>query len=111
MAAFTLGAMGSAKTNFYNAAYSRAGWGDMAAKVQSLWVSGDKPAAIAAVDDEFVLAALFIGTESMVAERIRATAAVGITTLRISPVGHGSSEQIDNLERTVAAIRTATLEP
>jgi F420-dependent oxidoreductase-like protein len=105
MAAFTLGAMGSAKTNFYNAAYSRAGWGEMAEKVQSLWVSGDKPAAIAAVADEFVLAALFIGTETMVADRIRATVAAGITTLRLSPVGRGSGEQIDNLERTISTIR------
>lgn len=97
MAAFTLGAMGSAKTNFYNAAYSRAGWADMAEKVQSLWVAGDKPAAIAAVADEFVLSALFIGIEVMVADRIRATAAVGINTLRISPVGRGSTAQTREL--------------
>jgi F420-dependent oxidoreductase-like protein len=108
MAAFTLGAMGSAKTNFYNAAYSRAGWGDMAQKVQALWVAGDKPSAIAAVADEFVLAALFVGTDAMVADKIRATAAVGINTLRLAPVGRGSAEQIDNLERTVATIRAAT---
>ncbi len=108
MVAFTLGAMGSAKTNFYNAAYSRAGWADMAGKVQSLWVAGDKPAAIAAVADEFVLSALFIGTEAMVADRIRATSAVGINTLRVSPVGRGSRAQIEYLERTVSVIRSAT---
>ncbi len=107
MAAFTLGAMGSAKTNFYNAAYTRAGWGEMAQKVQALWVSGDKPAAIAAVADEFVLASSFIGTETMVADRIRATAAAGINTLRIAPVGRGANAQIGNLERTVAAIHAA----
>jgi F420-dependent oxidoreductase-like protein len=107
MSAFTLGAMGSAKTNFYNAAYSRAGWADMAAKVQSLWVAGDKAGAIAAVDDDFVLAALFIGTEAMVTERIKATARVGITTLRLSPVGRGH-EQIENLERTLSIIRSSS---
>ncbi len=107
MAAFTLGAMGSAKTNFYNAAYSRAGWAEMAEKVQSLWVAGDKPGAIAAVEAEFVLAALFIGTESMVAQRIRETAAAGINTLRLAPVGRSSSEQIENLENTVSIIRNA----
>ncbi len=107
-AAFTLGAMGSAKTNFYNAAYSRAGWSEMAEKVQTLWVSGDKAAAIAAVEDEFVLAAMFVGTESMVAERIRTTAAVGITTLRIAPIGKSTDQQIANLERSVSVIRSAT---
>ncbi len=106
-AAFTLGAMGSAKTNFYNAAYTRAGWGEMAQKVQKLWVEGDKPAAIAAVDAEFVLAANFIGTEAMVAQRIREAAAAGINTLRIGPVGRGAAAQIENLEQTVAIIRAA----
>jgi F420-dependent oxidoreductase-like protein len=108
MAAFILGAMGSAKTNFYNAAYSRAGWGDMAEKVQSLWVSGDKPSAIAAVADEFVLAAMFVGTESMVAKRIADTAAAGINTLRLAPVGKTAADQIENLERTVATIRSVS---
>lgn len=68
--AFTLGAMGSAETNLYNAACTRAGWGDMAARAQSLWVSGDKAAAIAAVAEEFVLKANFVGTGAMVAARI-----------------------------------------
>ena len=40
--AFTLGGMGSATTNFYNAAFTRAGFGDVAAEVQRLWVEGDK---------------------------------------------------------------------
>ena len=106
-AAFVLGAMGSAKTNFYNAAYSRAGWSEMAQKVQALWVAGDKPAAIAAVADEFVLSTAFIGNEAMVTKRIRETAAAGINTLRIAPVGRSTNSQIENLERTVAAIRSA----
>ena len=33
--AFTLGAMGSAKTKFYNAAYRRSGWADVAELVRS----------------------------------------------------------------------------
>ncbi len=107
-AAFTLGAMGSPKTNFYNAAYSRAGWAEMAEKVQALWVAGDKPAAIAAVEAEFVLAANFVGTESMVVERIRATAAAGITTLRIAPIGKSTDQQITQLENAVSVIRSAT---
>lgn len=103
-AAFTLGAMGSAKTNFYNAAFSRAGWSDVAEKVQSLWVSGDKPSAIAAVPDEFVLAATMIGTEQMVKDRIRASASAGITTLRLSPTGKTLAEMIANLEASYALI-------
>ena len=59
---FTLGAMGSANTNFYNAAFTGAGWGDVAKIVQALWVGGDKASAIAAVPDEFVLAGCASGT-------------------------------------------------
>lgn len=103
-AAFTLGAMGSASTNFYNSAYSRAGWGDMCAKVQSLWVSGDKAAAMQAVDDDFLLSIYMIGTEAMVTERISKAKSAGINTLRLAPVGRTAAEMIDNLEKLVPLI-------
>ena len=106
--AFTLGGMGSAKTNFYNAAYSRAGWGDVAQEVQRLWVEGDKAAAAAAVPDEMVLQAYLIGTEDMVRDRVRACAAAGVDGLRLGPSGQTAAEQIENLERSVAVIRSAT---
>ncbi|MEM9513866.1 MAG: LLM class flavin-dependent oxidoreductase [Actinomycetota bacterium] len=96
--AFTLGGMGSATTNFYNDAFSRAGWADVAAEVQRLWVDGDKPAAIAAVPDELVLAAYPIGTEAMVRQRIADIAASGVDAVRIAPAGRTTTEQIDHLE-------------
>lgn len=106
--AFTLGGMGSASTNFYNEAYSRAGFGDAAKEVQRLWVTGDKDAAVAAVPDELVLLAYPIGTESMVRERLRAYAAAGVTTLRLGPNGSTPSEVIDNLEHAMDLIASVT---
>ncbi len=38
--AFSLGGMGSATTNFYNDAYARQGFAEVAAEVQRLWVDG-----------------------------------------------------------------------
>ena len=38
--AFTLGAMGSATTNFYNDAFKRGGWEAAAREVQRLWIAG-----------------------------------------------------------------------
>src|SRR5258708_2295146 len=38
--AFTIGAMGSKKTNFYNAAFARQGFADDVAAVQDLWLAG-----------------------------------------------------------------------
>ncbi len=105
--AFTLGAMGSADTNFYNDAYSRAGWADAAAEVQTLWVAGRKDAAIAAVPDEFVLAANLIGDAGMVRRRVEAHADAGITTMRIGVSGSTLDQQIDHLERAVDLIRSA----
>lgn len=103
-AAFTLGAMGSASTNFYNSAYSRAGWADMCTRVQELWVSGDKAAAVQAIDDDFLLSIYMIGNESMVRSRMQAVKSAGINTLRIAPVGRTSEEMIDNLEQIVPLI-------
>lgn len=106
-AAFTIGAMGSSSTNFYKNAYSRAGWADMCDRVQSLWVSGDKAAAVRAVEDDFLLLIYMIGTEQMVTERIRAAASAGITTLRLAPVGRTAADMIDNLERLVPLVAGA----
>ena len=54
--AFTLGGMGSAKTNFYNDAFKRAGYVDAAEEVQGLWVSGKKE------DGEYVARILLVKT-------------------------------------------------
>lgn len=105
--AFTLGAMGSAKTNFYNAAYRRAGWTDVAEKVQALWVAGDREAATRAVPDELVLATSLVGTRPMVSERIRAYRDAGITTLRVGVEGRSRDERIANLEESVEVVRSA----
>jgi alkanesulfonate monooxygenase SsuD/methylene tetrahydromethanopterin reductase-like flavin-dependent oxidoreductase (luciferase family) len=104
-AAFTLGAMGSSQTNFYNAAYSRAGYEEMAKESQALWVAGRKDEAAAVISDDFILKTVMIGTEEMVAERIRRSAAAGITTLRLTPTGRSRDDQIHNLEMLTDLIR------
>lgn len=109
--AFTLGGMGSAQTNFYNSAYSRAGFGDIGAEVQRLWAGGDKAAAVAAVPDDLVLAAYSIGTTDMVAARIQRLAAAGVDALRLAPIGRTAAEQIAHLEMAVDLVRTATGTP
>ena len=95
--AFTLGGMGSAKTNFYNDAFCRAGYEDACKEVQNLWVQGKKPEAIQRVPDEMVLKTSLIGTKDMIKERIAAYRAVGVTTLRLSTGGKTWRERIDTL--------------
>jgi F420-dependent oxidoreductase-like protein len=50
--AFSLGGMGSASTNFYNDAYSRQGWAEVAAAVRERWQAGDRDGAAGLVSDE-----------------------------------------------------------
>ena len=70
--AFSLGGMGTASANFYNDAYSRQGWAEVAAQVRERWQTGDRDCAAALVTDEMVLATTLIGTEDMVRARLRA---------------------------------------
>lgn len=106
--AFTLGAMGSAKTNFYNDAFCRAGYEDVAKEVQSLWIDGKRDQAIAAVPEEMVLKANLAGTADMVKERLAAYQAAGVTTLRISTGGSNWPERTAALEEAMDMIRSAT---
>ena len=102
--AFTLGAMGSAKTNFYNDAYCRAGYEEVAKEVQSLWVGGNRDEAIRQVPDELITMSNFIGTQSMVEERLNAFKAAGVSTLRISTGGSTWKERTAALEEAMDSI-------
>jgi F420-dependent oxidoreductase-like protein len=103
--AFTLGAMGSAKTNFYNDAYCRAGFEETAKEVQSLWISGKREEAIRRVPDELVLMSNLIGTEDMVRERLKAFRDVGVNTLRLSTGGNTWPERTAALEEAMDLIQ------
>jgi F420-dependent oxidoreductase-like protein len=103
--AFVLGGMGSANTNFYNSAYSRAGYHDAAQEVQRLWVEGKKTEAIQRVPDEMVLKSHLIGTETMVKERLRVYRAAGVTGLRLVTRGETMQERVDHIARSMDVAR------
>jgi F420-dependent oxidoreductase-like protein len=79
--AFTIGAMGAANRNFYNDAFARQGFGNDVAKVQRLWLAGDRAAAAARVPIELGLQTNLIGTKDMIAARVAEYRAAGVTTL------------------------------
>ncbi|MFK0250783.1 LLM class flavin-dependent oxidoreductase [Amycolatopsis azurea] len=103
--AFSLGGMGSAKTNFYNNAYSRQGWAEVAAAVRERWQAGDREGAAALVTDEMVLGTTLIGTEPMVAERLRVWRAAGVDTVRLYPAGETVSDRLATLGRALDLVR------
>lgn len=102
--AFTLGAMGSPKTNFYNDAYRRGGWESTAREVQSLWTEGKREEATQKVPEDMVRQSNLIGDESTVKQRIEAYRNAGVTTLRVAPMGQTMSDRLDTLARTIDLI-------
>ncbi|UUV33203.1 LLM class flavin-dependent oxidoreductase [Amycolatopsis roodepoortensis] len=103
--AFSLGGMGSAKTNFYNNAYSRQGWAEAAAAVRERWQAGDREGAAALVTDEMVLGTTLIGTEPMVAERLRVWRDAGVDTVRLYPAGETVADRLATLGRALDLVR------
>jgi F420-dependent oxidoreductase-like protein len=103
--AFSLGGMGSASTNFYNDAYSRQGWADVAAEVRALWQAGSRDAAASLVTDEMVLATTLIGTEEMVRSRLGVWRDAGVTTVRLYPAGETLDAKLATLGRAIDLVR------
>ena len=108
MLAFTLGAMGSRRFNFYNAAYSRAGYADEAKHIQDLWIEGKRDEARKLVPAEMVIKSGFIGTDEMIKERIRLYRDAGVNEIAAQlRFGRGSTyiptvtERIDSLSKFV----------
>ncbi|HEX7735137.1 MAG TPA: LLM class F420-dependent oxidoreductase [Ktedonobacteraceae bacterium] len=95
--AFSIGAMGSRKNNFYNEVYQRAGYAELAHQVQDLWLSGQRKAAIALIPDELVYKTNLIGTREMVRERLLVHKQAGVTTLSAFPTGQTLSERLHML--------------
>ncbi len=106
--AFQLGAMGSAKTNFYNDAYRRGGFEDAAAEVQKLWVEGRRDEAVKRVPDDMIVRTTMFGDEAFMRERVRCYRDVGIGVFRIDPFGGDTDERLETLGRAVEIIRQET---
>jgi F420-dependent oxidoreductase-like protein len=103
--AFSLGGMGSSSTNFYNQAYSRQGWADVAAEVRDCWQGGDRDGAAALVTDEMVLATTLIGTEEMVRARLAVWRDAGVNTVRLYPAGDTVDAKLETLGRGIQLVR------
>jgi alkanesulfonate monooxygenase SsuD/methylene tetrahydromethanopterin reductase-like flavin-dependent oxidoreductase (luciferase family) len=107
--AFSLGGMGTATANFYNDAYSRQGWAEVAAQVRDRWQAGDRDGAAALVTDDMVLATTLIGTEDMVRARLRAWRDAGVDTVRLYPAGDTLTARLNTLARGIELVRDATV--
>ncbi|MEW2119939.1 LLM class flavin-dependent oxidoreductase [Streptomyces sp. NPDC005474] len=103
--AFSLGGMGSEKTNFYNNAYSRQGWAEVAAEVRERWQAGDRDGAAGLVTDDMVLATTLIGTGDMVRERLKVWRDAGVDIVRFYPAGETLDARLSTLGRAIDLVR------
>lgn len=108
--AFSLGGMGSVSTNFYNRAYSRQGWAEVAAEVRERWQAGDRDGAAGLVTDEMVLATTLIGTQDMVRRRLRVWRDAGVDTVRLYPAGDTLDARLATLGRAIELVREVNAE-
>ncbi len=103
--AFSLGAMGSATTNYYSDAYSRGGWAEDAERVRGLWVEGKRDEAAAAVPDEMIIRTNLLGSDDEVSDRLRAYRDAGVDLMRLDPQGETVDERLAVLGRTVELMK------
>src|ERR1700752_2406960 len=96
--ALYIGGMGAKGRNFYHNLATRYGFGQVADRIQELYLSGYKNEAIAAVPDELVRSISLIGPRGFVAERVAAFAEAGVTTLLATPVSTDRDESVRYVE-------------
>jgi F420-dependent oxidoreductase-like protein len=96
--ALYIGGMGAKNRNFYHNLATRYGFGDVANRIQELYLSGRKDEAIAAVPDELVRGVSLVGPRGFVAERVAAFADAGATTLLVAPLSADRSESLRFVE-------------
>jgi F420-dependent oxidoreductase-like protein len=107
VAALYVGGMGSRQQNFYNDVAVRMGYGEKAARVQDLYLNGQVNEAAAAMPFGFLDQTSLLGPAERIAERVAAYAAVGVTTLTVSPTGTVLADRVAALRAVAAAVEQA----
>ncbi|GAA0409842.1 LLM class F420-dependent oxidoreductase [Streptomyces luteireticuli] len=107
--ALYVGGMGSAKQNFYNKLAQRMGYEKEAAEIQEKYLAGDKAGAAAAVPRKLIDQTSLLGPVERIADRMRAYAEAGVTTLSLTPAGFTLEERIAGLRAGVEAVERAGL--
>jgi F420-dependent oxidoreductase-like protein len=103
--AFTIGAMGSRDKNFYNAAFTRQGFGDDVRAVQDLWLAGKREEAAKRVPLEIGFKTNLLGPPDLIKERVGLYRDAGITTLQAKLDG-GAQDRLDTLAHLIDLVRS-----
>ena len=97
MLALYVGGMGSKEDNFHKRVIERAGYVEVAARIQELWLSGRQQEAVMAVPDELADALSVTGSPENRRLRLAAWKASPVTTLMIGVAG-SFEDTVRNME-------------
>jgi F420-dependent oxidoreductase-like protein len=100
--ALYVGGMGAKGKNFYNELVTRYGFEAEAAKIQELYLGGNKRDAEAVVPLELLEMCNLVGPASYVKERIAAFAEAGVTNLQITPVADDPAALVAQMKEWVS---------
>ncbi len=101
--------MGSKEQNFYNRITRRMGFEQAADEIQEKYMARDKVGAAAAVPQQLIDSTALIGTRDRIADRLRAYADAGVTTVNLTPTGFTLEERTLALRTAVEAVEQAGL--
>lgn len=99
--ALYIGGMGAKGKNFYHNLATRYGFGEVADRIQDLFLAGKKDEAIAAVPDELVRQVSLVGPRGFVEERLAAYREAGVTTMLVHPLATDDAEAVRFTEELV----------
>jgi F420-dependent oxidoreductase-like protein len=103
--ALYIGGMGARGHNFYHDLACRYGYENEAARIQDLYLAGNKQEAADIVPDEILALTNLCGPASYVAERVAALREAGVTHLQVTPIPFGdrsAASVIGQLKELVA---------
>ena len=99
--ALYIGGMGARGHNFYHNVATRYGFGEVADRIQDLYLSGKKDEAAAAVPGQMLENTNLVGPKSYVKERLAAYKEAGVTILSVTPVGPDAVKTIETLKELI----------
>jgi F420-dependent oxidoreductase-like protein len=102
MFALYIGGMGAKGKNFYNDLVRQYGFEEEAAKIQEMYLGGNKRDAEAHVPVELLEMCNLVGPESYVRDRIAAFGEAGVTNLQVTPVTEDPPRLVGQLKEWVS---------
>ena len=90
--------MGAKDKNFYNQVFRKYGYENEAEEIQSLFLSGKKDQAEAAIPQSYIDATSLVGPESFVRDQLQVYKEAGVTCLNANFVGTTSAERVKHCD-------------